>query len=101
MDSRNWSAAHTTIRSSCFCGTRFRRVGKGALAPCPPSSSVLVMVGTLRFAPYECLPVEICGATVGAHGNFASYVSATSMTLAALASDMERQGLGLTEVKTK
>jgi hypothetical protein len=25
-------------------------VGKGALAPCPPSNAVLVMVGTLRFA---------------------------------------------------
>ena len=28
----------------------FRRVGKGAHAPCPPSSIALVMVGTLRFA---------------------------------------------------
>src|SRR5258708_39648995 len=29
---------------------RNRRVGKGALATCPPSSIPLVMVGTLRFA---------------------------------------------------
>src|ERR1700730_14956390 len=29
---------------------RFRRGGKGALAPCPPRLSSLAMVGTLRFA---------------------------------------------------
>jgi len=30
-------------------------VGKGALAPCPPSSAELVTVGTLRFAhPTNC-----------------------------------------------
>ena len=31
-------------------GVGRRRVGKGALAPCPPSNTPLVMVGTLRFA---------------------------------------------------
>src|ERR1700738_219651 len=34
---------------------RFRRVGKGALAPCPRLSS-LAMVGTLRFATRLLLP---------------------------------------------
>ena len=29
---------------------QFRRVGKGALAPCPPFNTLLEMVGTLRFA---------------------------------------------------
>ena len=38
--------------------TEFRRVGKGALAPCPPSQHPSGLVGTLRFAPpYDLLPV--------------------------------------------
>src|SRR5437667_310053 len=41
---------------SCACARsadsphKIRRVGKGALAPCPLSSAALVMVGSLRFA---------------------------------------------------
>src|ERR1700736_6390311 len=35
---------------------RFRRVGKGAFAPCPPRLSSLAMVGTLRFATRLLLP---------------------------------------------
>jgi len=33
-----------------FEQARVRRVGKGALAPCPPFCPRLAMVGTLRFA---------------------------------------------------
>jgi hypothetical protein len=36
--------------SNWFEQARVRRVGKGALAPCPPFCPRLAMVGTLRFA---------------------------------------------------
>jgi len=38
---------------------QLRRVGKGATAPCPPFSTVLVMVGTLALCPpYRPCPLR-------------------------------------------
>jgi hypothetical protein len=46
-------------------------------------------------------PVEICGATVSADGNFIDNQCPTTMTFAALTSDMERQGFRFAEIQTK
>ena len=50
--------------------------------------------------PYE-LPVEICGATVGAYGDFTDNLRTTTMTFAALARDVEQQRLAFAHIETE